>query len=88
VGRNEIGVAIKNILRSFELVSGLRVNLSKSSLKGIRVDYLSMQRYAVMLTCRIMNISFIYLGVPICSNHKRVSFWKGVLDKAKKKLVR
>ena len=81
-------VTIKIILRCFELALGLKVNLAKSSIEGVGVDQVSLERFAVMLNCEIMSFTFVDLGVPIGGNHKRVSFWKGLLDKLKKKLSR
>jgi len=33
-----------------------------------------------------MSISFTYLGIPIGGNHRKLNFWRDVIDKLKKKI--
>jgi len=79
-------VTIKSILRCFQLASELKVNLNKSSIGGIRIDVVNLQRYAVMMNCNIMKLPFKYLGVPIGGSHNRVAFWNGLVEKVRNKL--
>jgi len=65
---------IKRIVRCFELALRLKVNLSMSFVRDIRVDSLNLQRYAALINYRIMAIPFVYLGILIDGNHKRVNF--------------
>lgn len=67
-------VTTKSLLRCFETVSWLKVNLHKSSLGGIGVESTNLQRYAAMLNCKIMEIPFKYFGVSIGGSHNRVTF--------------
>ena len=47
-------VALKTILRCFELVSRLKVNFFKSSSGGINVDGMKIQQHARVLNCTII----------------------------------
>ena len=46
-----------------------------------------MHRFESILNCQLMKIPFVYLGIPMGANCKRISTWKSVLDKFSKKLV-
>ncbi|XP_057809051.1 uncharacterized protein LOC131023524 [Salvia miltiorrhiza] len=45
--------AVKNILKIFQLLSGLSVNFNKSTLLGIEVDDSKVERMAVVLGCKV-----------------------------------
>lgn len=77
---------IKTILRLFELVSGLKVNFHKSHFGEIGVYRRAVVHFASILNCKTMTTPFIYLGLPIGANHKRVETWQQVIDKFSKKL--
>jgi len=85
---NKNVMIIKGSLRCFEMTSGLKVNLHKSKLEGIGVQPLTLQRFATILNCKIMKLSFSYLEVPIGGNQARKEFWKDMVAKIKKKLSR
>ena len=63
---------IKGILRLFELVSRLRVNIHMSSFGAFGVDGGVVARYASMLSCKKIPIPFVYLGLPIGDNPRKV----------------
>ncbi|XP_057425982.1 uncharacterized protein LOC130719377 [Lotus japonicus] len=79
-------VVFKCILRCFELVSGLKVNFSKSKLAGISVAGNLLRRYAAVMNCRIMSVPFSYLGLPVGGSPCRLSFWDPVILRIQKKL--
>lgn len=79
-------LCIKSILRSFKMVSGLKINFHKSSIGGIGVVDTLLHRYALFLNCSYMDFPFVYLGVPIGANPRRKSVWSKVLEKCRKKL--
>lgn len=57
--------AIKAILRTFELVSGLKINFTKSSFGAIGMSEQWKSEAAKYLNCSLLTIPFIYLGIPI-----------------------
>ncbi|GAU14645.1 hypothetical protein TSUD_97090 [Trifolium subterraneum] len=77
---------MKAILRWFELVSGLKVNFSKSRLIGVNVASSFMEGAASFLNCKICTIPFVYLGLPIGANPRLTSTWDPVLKTIEKRL--
>ena len=57
--------AIKVILWSFELVSGLKINFAKSSFGVLGMSDQWRREAAYYLNCSLLTIPFIYLGIPI-----------------------
>ena len=79
-------VAIKGMLRCFELVSSLRVNLFKSNFGAIWIERDMMIKFANILNYKLLVFPFVYLGIPIGANPRLEATWKPVLDKFAKKL--
>ncbi|GKV05101.1 hypothetical protein SLEP1_g17145 [Rubroshorea leprosula] len=78
--------AIKGILRTFELVSGLKVNFFKSALYGINVKAEDISKWAESLNCMVGDIPFKYLGVPVGANPRKFSTWAPIIDCLRLKL--
>ncbi|GKU93781.1 hypothetical protein SLEP1_g7347 [Rubroshorea leprosula] len=79
-------MVLKSILRSFEMISGLKVNFFKSSLVGLNVDKVNLEDYAEKLNCATGKVPFKYLGVLIGSNPRRMSTWAPVIEIMKRRL--
>jgi hypothetical protein len=77
---------IKSILRSFELVSGLKVNFFKSKIYGINVEDSFMRAASNFLSCNIDSIPFRFLGIPVGANPRRCATWSPILNSIKSKL--
>ncbi|GJU24505.1 putative RNA-directed DNA polymerase, eukaryota, reverse transcriptase zinc-binding domain protein [Tanacetum coccineum] len=84
--RNNI-VNMMKLLKCFQLVSGLKVNLSKSKLYGIGIEMEEIEDYARSLECRAGKLPFLYLGLPIGNNMGRIENWNIMVDKFKSKLA-
>ncbi|GKV28721.1 hypothetical protein SLEP1_g37737 [Rubroshorea leprosula] len=78
--------AIKGVLRTFELVSGLKVNFFKSALYGINVNPVDLCDWAETLNCVVGTIPFKYLGIPIGANPRKLSTWTPVIEGLRRKL--
>ncbi|GKV00720.1 hypothetical protein SLEP1_g13361 [Rubroshorea leprosula] len=78
-------LAMKGILRAFEIVSGLKVSFNKSQLMGICVQEEWLDRMAWLLCCKKGSMPFKYLGIPIGGNSRRIAFWKPLLETFNKK---
>jgi hypothetical protein len=78
--------AMKAILRWFELISGLKVNFSKSCLVGINVGSDFMDEAANFLHCKIGKISFIYRGLPVGANPRLSATWRPVIKTTEDRL--
>ena len=78
-----------NILRLLEVfgsVSGLQVNLSKSTLLGINIDDDMLQNLASLSGCEVGAWPIKYLGLPLGGNPWKLDFWEPVVSKVKKRL--
>ncbi|GKA53023.1 RNA-directed DNA polymerase, eukaryota [Tanacetum coccineum] len=75
------------ILKCFEEVSRLRVNYNKSKLYGIGVEDKELSDMARWMGCGIGEFPFMYLGLPIGENMRRINDWKVVVDKFKSRLA-
>jgi len=79
-------LAIKAILRSFEVVSGLKVNFYKSHVGNIGLSVEDSTIFTKCLNSRRMDVPFKYLGMTIGGKPRRVAFWKPIIDKIKARL--
>lgn len=66
---------------------GLRVNFHKSSFGAIGVGGEVINRYANMLNCKLLFFPFVYLGLPIGANPRRVETWQPIIMKFQKRLA-
>ncbi|GKV00956.1 hypothetical protein SLEP1_g13565 [Rubroshorea leprosula] len=79
--------AMKGILRTFELVSGLKINFNKSLIIGIGVEEEWIDKMAWIMCCKKGNLPFKYLGIPIGGSCRKISFWKPLVEVFHKKLT-
>lgn len=63
---------IKRILRCFQLMSGLKINFSKSSLCGVKIPSPDVEALAQILGCKVECLPIKYLGLPLEANPNRV----------------
>jgi mannosylglycoprotein endo-beta-mannosidase len=70
----------------FETMSGLKVNFNKSMLVGINIPDSWLGEAASVLCCRVGKIPFLYLGLPIGGDPRRLVFWDHVVARLKLRL--
>jgi hypothetical protein len=78
--------ALRAMLVLFEEVFGLKVNFHKSSLVGVNIAASWLNEAATILHCKMGSIPFVYLGLPIGGNPRRLSFWEPVVNRIKSRL--
>jgi len=71
--------SIRVVLMLFEHVSGLKVNFTKSLLTGVNVSD-SWLHEALVLNCRVEIFPFVYLGLPIGGDPRKLNFWKPIVN--------
>lgn len=76
---------IKVILLCFKAVSGLRINLFKSELIGIKVNEDWDARLGDILWCKAGSLPTSYLGLPLCIVAASASLWNPVPERLEKK---
>jgi hypothetical protein len=77
---------LKSILRGFHLASGLRINFGKSCLMGVNVHADFLELACSFLNCRLGEIPFNYLGLPVGANPRRFSTWDPLISYLKRRL--
>ena len=80
--------AVKVILRSFELVSGLRINFAKSKFGVVGQSEEWCLHAADYLNCALLQFPFCYLGIPIGVNLKRKVVWDPIIRKFEARMNR
>ncbi|GKV27596.1 hypothetical protein SLEP1_g36755 [Rubroshorea leprosula] len=78
---------VKDILIWFELMSGLRINFSKSNVFGYNVSEKWLKGAARMLHCRVGRAPFLYLGLPVDGKFGSKKLWELVVNKFRAKLA-
>jgi hypothetical protein len=78
--------AIKMLLRSFELVLGLKINFVKSKLYGVNMDPSFLVAGATFLSYRSDVIPMTFLGIPVGANPRRKETWKPVVESKSKRV--
>ncbi|GKV30901.1 hypothetical protein SLEP1_g39668 [Rubroshorea leprosula] len=76
----------KCLMRTFELVSGLKINFKKIQLMGINVSEDWMSKMGYILNYKQGTFPYKYLRVPIRGNCKTIALWKSLIETFKKKL--
>nr|KYP72505.1 hypothetical protein KK1_005095 [Cajanus cajan] len=79
-------MVIKNMLRCFKVVLGLKVNFYKSRFGVVGVKRNLVESYSHLLNCKLIQISFNYLGLPIGANPRKEAMWQPIVLKSRKKL--
>jgi hypothetical protein len=78
----DAGIAnLKLILVSFELMSGLKINLSKSEVVVVGSTAVEQERVALLLNCRLGKFPIMYLGLPVSDKTLRASDWEFLTTK-------
>jgi len=80
--------AIKAILRTFVVVSGLKINFVKSCFGAFGVTEEWKQSAADYLNCSMLPFPFVYLGIPIGANPRQCQMWESIIHKCERKLTK
>ena len=74
------------IILVFGQVSGLKINLEKSSILGINTSKEMVSRLASSMDCQEMGWPLSYLSLPLRGNPNRKGFWDWVVEKVVRRL--
>ncbi|XP_024641765.1 uncharacterized protein [Medicago truncatula] len=80
--------AMKAVLLLFEAISGLKVNFHKSMLFGVNITESWLHEAAVVMHCRHGRLPFIYLGLPIGGDPRKLIFWYPLVERIRRRLSR
>lgn len=65
---------METCVKIFELISGLKVNMSKSCLVGINLEEQRVRCLAEMIGCKVDSWPIKYLGVSLVGQLRSISF--------------
>jgi hypothetical protein len=77
---------LRGLFLLFEAVSGLKVNLAKSSLIPVG-DVVQVGSLADILGCEVASLPVKYLGLPFGASYKSTRIWDGVIEKVENRLA-
>lgn len=80
-------VVLKSVLRSFELLSGLKINYKKICLMGVGVEGFVLENWANALNCSVGEIPFVYLGLPIGAKSGDRKIWRKAIERIENRLA-
>ena len=78
--------ALRAVLVLFEEMSGLKVNFHKSLLVGVNISDSWLVEATSILNCKVGHVPFLYLGLSIGGNPRRLAFWDPGLRTIKSRL--
>jgi hypothetical protein len=78
--------ALRVVLVLFERMSGLKVNFNKSMLVGVNITDSWLHEAASALNCKVGKVPFLYLGLPIGGDPRRLGFWDSVVTRIRNRL--
>ncbi|KAE8678433.1 hypothetical protein F3Y22_tig00111410pilonHSYRG00088 [Hibiscus syriacus] len=77
---------IKRVLRTFSIMIGLHLNMSKSNLYGINVEGEVLNEWAKEIGCAVGVLPTVYLGLPLGAKRNSEALWEPVMQSFNKKL--
>ena len=77
--------SLRTLLLCFEVVSGLKVNLSKSKIVPVGLVN-NLNEVAAILGCKVSSLPMKYLGLTLGAPHKSKAMWDGIVEKIECKL--
>jgi len=78
--------ALRLVLTLFAEMSGLKVNFHKSMLVGINIAESWLNEAASIINCKAGKVLFLYLGLSIGGDLRRLALWEPVLNTIKSRL--
>jgi len=75
-----------SVLMLFELTSGLKVNFHKSMLYGVNVFDSWLHEAVSVMHCKHGRLPFLYLGLPIGGDPRKLVFWYPLVERIKNRL--
>ncbi|KAL4183514.1 hypothetical protein AMTRI_Chr11g98620 [Amborella trichopoda] len=68
-------------LRTIKLLTGMKVNLSKTKMMGIHVDSASLTSLASCLGCSTETTPSSYLGLPLYLGKPKKNMWNNLIQR-------
>ncbi|WOH11192.1 hypothetical protein DCAR_0830672 [Daucus carota subsp. sativus] len=79
-------LGVKRLLQCFQIISGMKVNFSKSQVYGFHIDGEVKKKWARQLNCILGSVPFRYLGAQIGASPTSIKFWDPLIERFKRKV--
>jgi hypothetical protein len=79
--------ALRAVLNLFADMSGLKVNFQKSLLVGVNISDSWLTEVASIMNCKVGKILFLYLGLSIGGDPRKLVFWEPAVANIKSRLL-
>lgn len=79
-------IGIKRVLQCFQIISGLKINFSKSALYGYGQKSEKTEAWAHFLGCEVGKGPLKYLGATLGSPPSSINYWTPLLNKLQSKI--
>lgn len=79
-------IGVKRVLQTFQVLSGLKINFSKSSLYGYGQSDDNTRNWASLLGCEVGKGPLKYLGAELGSSPKLLKYWSPLVNKVHSKI--
>ena len=79
--------ALKSVLHSFSQATGLQINFHKSSMYPINVSDQDASDLAAYFGCKLGNMPFTYLGLPLGTTRPRIVDFMPLVDALERRLT-
>ena len=73
--------SMRAVLLLFEEVSGLKVNFQKSLLTRVNISDSWLTEASLVMNCRKGTLPFVFFGLPIGGDSRKLNFWKPIIDR-------
>ncbi|XVE65733.1 hypothetical protein DITRI_Ditri08aG0023000 [Diplodiscus trichospermus] len=78
---------VRNVLRCFQAISGLKRNFQKSNIFGIDIDGSDLEFWASRVGYSVGIFPTLYLGLPLGGGADSISIWWPIIVKFEKRLA-
>lgn len=82
--KRKILTNIRRVLVCFQVLSGLRINFSKSAIIALGKDRGWGESMAEKLGCKLVKFPISYLGILLGANTNNIETWNPVVEKVRK----
>jgi hypothetical protein len=79
--------SMRAVLLLFEAMFGLKVNFHKSMLVGVNITESWLVEATSIMNCKVGQVPFLYLGLSIGVDPRRLEFWDPMLNTIKSRLL-
>lgn len=78
---------INRILRGFQLMSGLKINFTKTMIRGVGLQNQLVEDMPRNIVCEVTKLPLKYFIICLGANPRKFFSWKPIIDRTERKLA-